>query len=254
MSVRYELTDGVAVITIDRPEKRNAMDLEVFGALRDAAAEAAADDRAGAVLVCGEGGTFSSGIDITVLGSQAMDGDVEESFIVGLQEALTAYEELDIPAVAAIDGPCFGAGLQLAIACHLRAVTPSASLSVMEVRWALVPDLGGTYRLPRLVGLGRATELALTGRRVDADEAVRTGLAELAVDDLGEAHELAARLAAGPGSVRRVPRLVRENLTRSRDDALAAERRAQLASFAGPDFREVVQARLAGREPRFVGD
>ncbi len=254
MTVNYEVADAVAVIEIARPEKRNALDPATFDALGDAAARAADDERIGAVLVRGAQGTFSSGIDISALGDQAADGGaIDEGFITRLQGSFTAFEELDVPVVAAIAGPCFGAGLQLALACHLRAVAPDASLSLMEVRWALIPDLGGTHRLPRLVGLGRATELTVTGRRVGADEAVRIGLAEVAVEDLDGAFALAARLARGPGAVRRAPRLLRENLERRRSEALAAERRAQLECLRGPDFAEAVAAALEGRDPRFVG-
>lgn len=251
MSVTYEVVDHVAVVTIDRPEKRNAMNDEVFQQLGEAARRAGADDDARAVLVRGAGDTFSSGIDVGMFGGQLEDG-VEESFIVPLQESFTAYEELDKPTVAAVDGPCFGAGLQLAIACHLRCVTPTTSLSVMEVRWALIPDLGGTFRLPRLVGLGRATELILTGRRVDAEEALRIGLAEVAVDDVDGAMELATGLAHGPEAVRRAPRLVRESFRRDVEEASAAERRTQVEMLTGPDFAEAVQAQLEGRDPDYL--
>jgi enoyl-CoA hydratase/carnithine racemase len=127
---------------------------------------------------------------------------------------------------------------------------------VLESRWGLVPDLGGTWRLPRLVGLGRATELTLTARRVEADEALAIGLAELrlgAADPQGDAHELAARLAAGPGAVRRAPRLLRENVGRARDEALASEAATQVRCIEGPDFAEAITAHLEGRTPRFVG-
>lgn len=251
MSVTYEVIDHVAVITIDRPEKRNAMDAAVFEGLGDAARRAGDDDGARAVLVRGAGDTFSSGIDVGLLGSQMEEG-VDEGFIVPLQESFTAYEELDKPTIAAVEGPCFGAGLQLAIACHLRCVAPTASMSVMEVRWALVPDLGGTFRLPRLVGLGRATELTLTGRRVDAEEAVRMGLAEIRIGTVDEAMDLAVRLAQGPEAVRRAPRLLRENPRRSTRDASAVERRTQIEMLRGPDFQEAVRAHLDGRDPDFV--
>jgi enoyl-CoA hydratase/carnithine racemase len=253
-AVSYEVTDRVAHVTIERPERRNAMSLEVFDQLAARAEQAAADDRVGAVVVAGRDGTFSSGIDVSVFGSQLHDG-VDPGFIARLQAAFTAYEELDKPTLAAIEGYCFGGGIQLAVACHLRGVAPDAQLSVLEARWGLVPDLGGTWRLPRLVGLGRATELTLTARRVDADEALAIGLAEvrLGTDPQADAHELAARLAAGPGAVRRAPRLLRENLARPRADALAAEARTQLACIEGPDFAEAVTAGLEGRAPRFVG-
>ncbi|MEX2503405.1 MAG: enoyl-CoA hydratase-related protein [Egicoccus sp.] len=255
-AVTYEVVDKVAHVTIRRPDKKNAMSLEVFDLLGDHARRAAQDDAVGAVLVAGEGGTFSSGIDVSVFGDQLGDGTVEPAFIARLQAAFTAYEDVDKPTVAAIEGYCFGGGIQLAIACHLRAVAPSARLAVKEADWGLVPDLGGTVRLPRLVGLGRATELTLTARNVDAAEARAIGLAEIALggdDPQGEAHEFVARLAAGPGALRRAPRLLRENLGRDRDDALRAEADAQVACIGGHDFTEAVTARLQGRAPDFVG-
>ena len=261
--VSYEVVDEVAHVTIERPEVRNAMSMTVFQQLRERAEQAGDDPEVGAVLVAGRGGTFSSGLDVSVFsgGGDRDDGgdggpglDVEG--IGRLQAAFTAYEDLDKPTVAAIEGYCFGAGIQLAAACHLRAVAPDAQMAVMEARWALVPDLGGTWRLPRLVGLGRATELTVTARRVGAEEALAIGLAEISLDGddpLAQAHEVAAKLAAGPGSVRRAPRLLRENLDRNREDALRAEAETQLACLRGPDFVEAVGAAMEGREPSFSG-
>lgn len=262
--VSYEVTDRVAHVIIDRPEVKNAMNLEVFRQLTACAAEAAADDGIGAILVRGRDGTFSSGLDVAVFGEQAAAGGDPSGdepitgieWIGRLQAAFTAYEDLDKPTVAAIEGYCFGGGIQLAAACHLRAVAPDAQLSVMESRWALVPDLGGSWRLPRLVGLGRATELTLTARRVDAEEALTIGLAEWALpadDPIADAHERTARLAAGPGAVRRAPRLLRENLGRPRAAALVTEAETQLACLAGPDFAEAVSAAMEGRSPAFTG-
>ena len=254
--VRYEVDRGVAVVTIDRPDRRNAMSIEVFEQLGERARQAGEDDAVGAVLVRGAGGVFSSGIDVSVLGGQSDEGGVTPETIDRLQQSFTAFEDLDKPTLAAIEGYCFGAGIQLAAACHLRAVAPSAQLSVMEARWGLVPDLGGTYRLPRLVGLGRATEMVVTARRVDAEEALAIGLAEIRLggdDPQAEALEIAARLAAGPGAVRRAPRLLRENLSRDRQGALAAEAETQLVCMQGPDFTEAVTAGLEGRDPSFVG-
>lgn len=253
--VRYEVTDGVAVVTIDRPERRNAMSLEVFDGLTEAAARAAADPEVGAVLVRGAGGHFSSGLDTGLFATWAAGsapGEDPAVLIARLQRALTAFEELDVPTLAAIEGYCLGGGLQLALACHLRAVAPSAQLGLLEVRWGIIPDLGASYRLPRLVGLGRATELALTGRVVDAEEALRIGLAELALDDPAEqALRFARELAAGPTAVRVIPRLFRENLGVPREQALRRDLEVQLSVMATGDMVEAVRARAEGRPPRY---
>jgi enoyl-CoA hydratase/carnithine racemase len=262
-AVTYEVTDRVAVVTIDRPDKRNAMSMEVFDGLLAAGGQAAqdaeSDDGVGAVLVRGAGGVFSAGIDLATFGEQ-LGGDVDEgerdAFIAHLQDAFTVFEDIDVPTVAAIEGYCFGAGIQLAAACHVRLVAPDAQISVMETRWGLVPDLGGCHRLPRLVGLGRATELALTARRISGQEAVAMGLCDQVLSDdepQEEAFAYARRLAHGPGAVRRIPRLMRENLQRDRTTGLAAERATQMATMAGPDFTEAVTAKLQGRPPEFVG-
>ena len=274
--VGYEVVEGVAHVTIDRPDKRNAMDLEVFAQLAECAARVQADDGVGAVVVAGRGGTFSAGLDLATLGGLLTAGAgsgedaagrgagadtgtvpaLDPALVARLQATFTAYEELDVPVLAAIEGHCLGGGIQLAAACHLRAVAPTAAMAVLEARWGLVPDLGGTYRLPRLIGPGRTTELAMTARTFDAEEALRIGFAELALPAEAPqeaAHEHAARWAAGPGSVRRVPRLVRENLGRDRTAALGAEIAAQVEAVAGPDVTEAITAHLEGRAPRFAG-
>jgi len=188
------IEDRVAHVVIDRPDKRNAMSRAVLELLRDHAAEVAehiASRAVGAVVVSGRGEHFSAGLDLADLAGLVTD-DLDEDGVAAVQDVFTAFEELDAPVLAAIDGVCLGAGLQLAVACHVRGVTARASLSVLEPRWGLVPDLGASWRLPRLVGQGRATELMLTARRVDAAEALRLGLVELELegdDARASAHE-----------------------------------------------------------------
>lgn len=254
--VTYEVVDAVAIVTIDRSDVRNAMSLDVFDQLGKQAERAGADPDVRAVMVTGAGGSFSSGIDVSTFATAGGDG-MTDAFIARLQASFTAFEELDKPVLAAIEGHCYGAGIQLAAACHVRAVAPSARLSVLERRWGLVPDLGGCVRLPRLVGLGRATELAMTARVVDAEEAVRIGLAEIALDGndpQSEALDVARDLARAPHATGQVPRLMRENLDSTTAEGLAAERAAQLRVTAHPDFARTVQARFAGREPDYLAD
>lgn len=254
-AVSYEVRDRVALITIERPDVHNAMSFEVFDQLREQAERAGDDGTVGAVLLTGRGPSFSSGLDVSVMGE--IGTNVDDAGIARLQQAFTAYEDLDKPTVAGIWGHCYGGGIQLAAACHVRLVAPSARFSVLERRWGLVPDLGGTVRIPRLIGLGRATELTLTARTFDADEAMANGFGQVRLDGddpFEQAHTFARALAHGPGAVRRAPRLLRENVGRPREEALAAERAAQLACLAGPDVIEAVTAHLEGRDPVFVGD
>lgn len=250
--VAYTVHDRVAEVVITRPRTRNAMDWAVFDGLAAAADRAAADDAVGAVLVTGADGAFSSGLDLSLLSTGGPEG-VDADMVGRLQAAFDRFEDLAKPTVAALHGPCLGAGAQLAAACHLRVVADDVRIAIAERRWGLVPDLGGTWRLPRLVGLGRATDWVMTGRDVGADEALASGFAQARMADLGEARSLARDLARAPGATRRVARLLRDNLDRPRGPALAAEARAQLDCLAGPDVAEAVAAAREGRPPRFVG-
>jgi enoyl-CoA hydratase/carnithine racemase len=251
--------DGVGVVALARPDKLNAMDAALFEALRTVASEADEAARAGevrAVLLIGEGRAFSAGLDVSLFGAQL--GEVpSDDWIAGLQQAFTAYEDLPVPVVAAIRGVAIGAGCQLALAAHQRIAAPDASLGLLEARWGLIPDLGGTYRLPRLVGLSRATDLALSGRTVDAQTALAWGLVDAvlpAEDFAGQARAHVARLAAGPTvALGAVPGLMRRSLTGDRDAVLAAERSAQVACLTSDDFKEAVRAAMAREEPTFRG-
>ncbi len=250
--VTVRVVDHVAVVTLDRPDRRNALDWAMFDGLRAAAAGIAADGRVGAAVVTGAGGTFSSGLDTSLFGAAGPDG-VDADFIAKLQGAFTAFEDLAVPTIAAIEGWCLGGGAQLAAACHLRLVTDDARIAIAERRWGLVPDLGGTYRLPRLIGLGRANDWVMTGRTIEADEAIASGFAQGRVTSLDEAVVFARDLATAPGATRRVASLLRENLDRPREEALAAEARTQLEVMAGPDVAEAARAAAEGRPPEFVG-
>jgi enoyl-CoA hydratase/carnithine racemase len=227
--VRYQVARQVATVTLDRPEKLNAMDRQMFGELEAAAASAAADPAVRAVLVTGAGRAFSSGLDVGEFAAAA-DPAGAEAMVADVQRAISAFELLPKPVVAAVNGLAVGGGLQLAIACDLRLASDRAEFASLEMRWAIVPDLGGTERLPRLVGLGRAKELIFTGRQVGAQEALRIGLVNRVVPDQDLATE-AAELAGG----------------------LAAVRRAQRRTFASADHAEARAAFAERRPPRFAG-
>jgi enoyl-CoA hydratase/carnithine racemase len=159
--------------------------------------------------------------------------------------------------VAAVNGLAVGGGLQLAIACDLRLASDRAEFASLEMRWAIVPDLGGTERLPRLVGLGRAKELIFTGRQVGAQEALRIGLVNRVVPDQDlatEAAELAGGLAAGPTlALGLAKQALNESFERSTAAGMAAVRRAQRRTFASADHAEARAAFAERRPPRFAG-
>ena len=253
--------DHVGVATLNRPEKRNAMDLAMFEGLHAVGEQAAGAATAGdcrAVLVTGAGRAFSAGLDVGLFADQLSGGQAfDDERIAWLQAAFTAFEDLPVPTVAAVRGAAVGAGCQLAIACHLRVAAPDLRMGVREARWGLVPDLGGTYRLPRLLGLSRAVDLAVSARDLDAETALAWGLVDAVLTGErfdAQARAYAARLAAGPTvAIGAVPRLLREAMTASRETALAAERRAQAACLRSGDFGEAATAALERREPRFRG-
>jgi enoyl-CoA hydratase/carnithine racemase len=254
--VRYEVAGQVATITLDRPEKLNAMDRQMFGELEQAAASAGADPAVRAVVVTGTGRAFSSGLDVAEFAAMG-DPAAAERVVADVQRAISAFELLPKPVVAAVNGLAFGGGLQLAIACDLRLASERAEFASMEMRWAIVPDLGGTERLPRLVGLGRAKELIFTGRQVGADEALRIGLVNRVVpgrDLATEAAELAGGLAAGPTlALGLAKQALNEAFERSTAEGMEAARLAQRATFASADHAEARAAFAERRPPRFGG-
>jgi enoyl-CoA hydratase/carnithine racemase len=254
--VRYQLAGQVATITLDRPEKLNAMDRRMFGELEAAAARAADDPAVRALVVTGAGRAFSSGLDVAEFAAMS-DPAAAERVVTDIQRAISAFELLPKPVVAAVNGLAFGGGLQLAIACDLRIASERAEFASMEMRWAIVPDLGGTERLPRLVGLGRAKELIFTGRQVGAEEALRIGLVNRVVpehDLATEAAELAGGLAAGPTlALGLAKQALNEAFERSTVEGMEAARRAQRRTFASIDHAEARAAFAERRPPRFGG-
>lgn len=255
--VRYDVSDGVAVVTIVRPEVRNAMDLDVFQGLFEAGSRAGGDPDVRAVVVAGEGSAFSSGIDISIFGGA--DGRLEPvtADIGFFQRAYSIFERIPKPTIAAVAGPAFGGGLQLAIACDLRVAADDAVFSVMETRWGIIPDLGATHRLPRLVGIGRAKELAFSGRRFDATEARDVGLVERLVpagEHLTQALAWARELAAGPPiALAAIKRLMNAAFDEPVGVGLEREAMVQRRVLASEDFAEAVRARFAKEEPGYRG-
>jgi enoyl-CoA hydratase/carnithine racemase len=261
-TIRYERHGDIGTVTLARPEKRNAQNPLMLAELSQLGAELLDDQTLRCLVVTGEGPTFSAGLDV-VEGMAGMIADLAER--TGDEDAPAAgraaagtfnwIPELGCASVAAVRGHALGAGLQLALACDFRIFAKEAQVGLVETRYGLMPDMGATFRLPRIVGESRARELILLGDLIDADEALRIGLANRVVDDLdAAAAELAGRLAAQPPiAVRGARRAIDAAWYRDPEESFTVALEAQTRCLASDDFKEGRQAMVEGRSPEWQG-
>lgn len=256
--IRYEVADGVATLTIDRPEKRNAMTYAMLAEYEASVRQASADPDVRALVITGVPGSFCAGIDLADLAgrSPVERGRVEEKD--GEREAGLLLLNCPKPVIAAVDGPAVGMGAEFTVQADLRIASTRASFAWNFGRRGLVSDTGaGSYLLPRQIGLTAALRLLFTGEKLEAAEAVRLGYVVDAVDpgDLpGAARDLAlATAACSPFSNARHKRLVYEGLTAELPEHLAFTRTALAECFASADHAEGVAAFLERRAPNFTG-
>lgn len=257
--------DGVAAVTLDRPDKMNALDPAMFDALREAGETLCQRTDVRAVVLHGEGRAFCAGLDMASFERLGAGGALEMTGGASIsarthgmanapQQAVLVWRQMPVPVVAAVHGVAYGGGLQVALGADLRFVAPGTRLSVMEIRWGLVPDMGGMVLMRRLLRDDVMRDLVCSGRVVEADEAVRVGLATRVCDDpLAEARAWAREVAGrSPSAIRAARRLLAA--AASADDArlLQAESDEQAALLGAPDQVEAVRANLERRPPRFA--
>jgi enoyl-CoA hydratase/carnithine racemase len=257
--VRIDVQDHVATATLVRPDKHNALDRPMFEAIIAAAERLANEPGVRAVVLHGEGPSFCSGLDLASLVSS--DAGID-AIVAPLREdppnwfQRTAYDwlRLPVPVIAAVHGNCFGGGLQIALAADIRIATPDSRLSVMEVKWGLIPDMSISRTLPRLVGIDVAKELTFTGRMVDGVEAQRLGLVTRVADDsLAAAQELAREIASrSPDAVRGAKRLFNACWTGLADETLALEAEIQSSLIGSPNQLAAVTAGLQKQPAEFT--
>lgn len=257
-TIRYGVHDGVATIDLARPDKRNAINAQMFGELGQAAERAASDPGIRVVLLRAQGPSFCAGIDFTLLGQLAgTRGARFRSFVRIAQRPSLVLAQMDKPTVAAVHGHTLGAGFQLALACDLRLAADDVQFAMLEVRFGLVPDLGGNQRLARLVGPARAKEIVWTARTVEAEEAERMGLVNrvVAAEALEKEAEAYVRdLAASPPlPVSLTKSLLSRAGETSLETTMEREGQAQATSIESEDHREAVEAYLEKRPPKFTG-
>ena len=247
--------EAVRHVILNRPEKRNAFNEDLVRAT-GAALRAAADDPAvRCVVLRGNGPVFSAGMDVAALASAAGEPQRLRAFRRLCLQSWNLAEEMTKPVVCQIHGACLGGALELALACDLRVMAADSVVGLPETRLGLVPDVGGSSRLPQIVGVGRAKELIMTGRVIDAANAERFGLANRVAEDVEAAvAELVGELlACAPVAVGLAKRLIDASARPALSTTLELEVAAQELCARSDDVREGVQAAAERRAPEFKG-
>jgi enoyl-CoA hydratase len=250
-----EISDRIATVTINRPDKLNALNDDVMLEISKVIDELAADGSVGAIIFTGAGRAFVAGADISRL-AVAQAGDLEKFARVG-QGVFRRIELLSKPVIAAVNGFALGGGCELALACHVRVASTLARFGLPEVKLGLIPGYGGTQRLPRLIGRGAALQMILTGDTIDGTEAARLGLANVVVEPdalLAAARALASTmLRNAPIAIARAIEAVDVGLDATLEDGLRLEARLFGSLESTADMREGTSAFLEKRPPRFRG-
>jgi enoyl-CoA hydratase/carnithine racemase len=271
MADRIEWTrhpDGVVELQLARADKMNALDPAMFDALIEAGEALRSDTAVRAVVISGQGKAFCAGLDMAsfermgqdaasaVLGAGAVGTDLSvrtHGISNAAQYVAMVWREVPVPVIAAVHGVAFGGGLQVALGADIRIVAPDTRLSVMEIKWGLVPDMGGMVLMRELARSDVVRELTFTGRIFSGEEALQLGFAtRLAADPLAEALRMARDIAGkSPDAIRAGKRLLNAAHMHSAADLLIAESVEQKALIGGANQKEAVQANIERRPPRF---
>lgn len=252
--------EGVADVRFNRADKMNALDSAMIEGILAAQDRLRAEPRLRAVVLHGEGRAFCAGLDVSRFASMGTEqtrshtlADRTHGIANAPQQTAWGWRELPVPVIAAVHGVAFGGGLQIALGADIRYVSSDVKLSVMEIKWGLVPDMAGIPLLRELVRGDIARELTYTGRIINGDEAVRLGLATWAGSDpLAHAHEMARNIArSNPDAIRAAKRLLNRSSDADAAALLASESREQDRLIASPNQLEAVRAGMEQRAPVF---
>jgi enoyl-CoA hydratase/carnithine racemase len=259
--LRIEVSERVATLTLDRPAQKNPLTFELYAALRDWFDAVAGDPEIRAIVLTGAEGNFCSGGDVNEIIGPLIGRTMPEllAFTRMTGAVVSGMRNCPQPIVAAVDGICVGAGAALAMASDIRLATPAAKTAFLFARVGLAGcDMGACAILPRIIGHGRASELLLTGRSMDAQEAERCGFYSRLLEPgelLAEAQSLAARLAAGPNFAHAMTKaMLGQEWAMGVDQAIEAEAQAQAICMQTHDFERAYRAFVAREKPAFEGD
>ena len=257
--VTIDIQDHFAEVVLNRPDKFNALDLEMFRALDDSARRLRDDRAVRAVVLRGAGANFCAGIDLDMLREggedimQALLAPVANSSATLAQQAALAWRRLPVPVICVLQGIAYGGGFQIAMGADMRYAAPQTQLSIMEAKWGLIPDMGISTTLRHVAAPDQVRELAFTARVFDASEALQLGVVTRVEEDpLAAARATAATIASrSPDAIRGIKRLVNDGWTLSDEAALAVEASIQIDVLRSPNQAEAVLANLEKRAPKF---
>ena len=264
--VSIDIQNGVADVRLNRPDKMNALDGAMFQAIFEAGRALNEDPDVRAVVLSGEGRCFCAGLDVGNFAASASGGGTDKGSARSLfdkpEGSIANYAQLpgwvwqtaNVPVIAAVHGVAYGGGLQIALGADIRIIAPDARMSVMEIKWGLVPDMAGTQLLRNLTRLDVAKELTFTGRVVSGVEAVELGLATRVSDQpLEDARAIAEKIASkSPSAVQAGKRLLNDAVVGEYADGLSLEAQLQKALIGKPEQIETVKAEFEGRAPSYA--
>jgi enoyl-CoA hydratase/carnithine racemase len=258
--VLVDIDNHVATVTLNRADKRNAVDFDMFESIAAAADALASNSSVRAVVLAGDGADFCAGIDISIFDGEGVGAGTADlmqprtdSGANFFQNAALCWRDLPVPVIAALHGSVLGAGFQISMGADIRFAAADTRMSIMEIKWGIIPDMGITATLPGVVAEDRVRELAYTGRIVAAEEAASLGLVTSVVDDplvsaTAIAHDIAGK---SPDAIRAIKRLIGESWPRDGAGSLRREAELQTVVMAGANQREAATANLENRPPRF---
>jgi 2-(1,2-epoxy-1,2-dihydrophenyl)acetyl-CoA isomerase len=256
----YEVQDGIATLTLNRPDRLNALGDTLRDDLHDAILRAGADDAVRVLVITGAGRGFCSGGDVKSMSERDQAGgthSLEEKIAPSRDRTILAMRDCPKPIIAAVNGPAAGAGMNLALACDMRIASTAAKFAQAFVKRGLHPDWGGSYFLPQVVGIAKACELIFTGDTIDAAEAYRLGIVNALAEPeelMPQTYALARKIAAGPPiAIRLAKRAIYHGLGVDLRAALEYETYAQNLCRETEDSKEGVRAFMEKRAPRFRG-
>ena len=258
--VTVSISDHVATVMLNRAEKRNAVDTAMFESLFGTAESLASDRSVRAVVLHGDGPDFCAGVDISAFAGEGIGASIGERMMPRtesganfFQSAATCWRDLPVPVIAALQGSAFGAGFQIAMGADIRYAAADTRMSIMEIKWGIIPDMGITATLPGILPEDKARELAYTGRIVAADEARALNLVTDVCDDpLAKALAIAGEIASkSPDAIRSIKKLIGDSWRGNVAAALALEAKLQMTVMAGDNQKEAAAANIEKRPPVF---